>query len=68
MHLANDRETAVKKSEEDEIVYLFPQQRRNIYAIFKAIEDIIRNKVNQINYKRVSTFGSKRNTKLNEKY
>ena len=51
---------AIKKSKEDEIAYLFLQWRRNIFAIFKAIEDIIRNKANQINYKRVLTFGSKR--------
>lgn len=33
-------------------------------VIFKAIEDIIRNKVSQINYKIISTFG--RQKTLNE--
>lgn len=50
-HLANDHETAINKSKEDEVAYLFQHWRRNIFTIFKAIEDIIRNKANQINYK-----------------
>lgn len=60
LHLTNDHETAIKKSKEDEIAHFFLQWRRNIFVIFKAIEDIIRNKVNQINYKKILTFASKK--------
>lgn len=33
------------------------------YVIYKAIEDIITNKVSRINYKIISTFGRQKNTK-----
>lgn len=64
-HLANDHEIAINKSKEDEIAYLFLYWRRNIFTIFKAI-DIIKNKANQINYKRVLIFNSE-TMKLNGK-
>lgn len=65
LHLTNDHKQTIKKSKKDEIAYLFLQWRRNIFVIFKAIEDSIRNKANQINYKRILPFGSKRKSKRN---
>lgn len=66
LHLANDHETSHKKIKREwNIIFIYTMEDK--YVIFKAIEDIIRNKVSWINYKIISTFGRQKNTKWNEK-
>ena len=66
LHLANDHETSPRKIKREwNSIFIYTTEDK--YVIFKAIEDIIRNKVSRINYKIISTFGRQKNTKWNEK-